>query len=120
MIEQNKSKTAIIKMLLESQNKSRKDQKSSEKFEVVKPRKYCKPRSIKNEPMSCKNRYETLYTDGNDEDSPNSYTNSSEEPPDNTLKQVLSRISKTKRLKNKSTITMDEETNRNSTKLISN
>ena len=70
--------------------------------------------------MSCKNRYETLYTDGNDEDSSNSYTSSSEEPPDNTLKQVLSRISKTKRLKNKSTITMDEETNRNSTKLISN
>ena len=72
LIEENKSKTAIIEMLVESQNKSRKDQKSSDKFEVVKHRKYCKPRSIENEPISCKNRYETLYTDGNDKESENS------------------------------------------------
>ena len=39
---------------------------------------------------------------------------------DNTPNQVRSRISKKKRLKNKSTITVDEETNRNSTKPIAN
>ena len=39
---------------------------------------------------------------------------------DNTPKQVRSRISKKKRLKNKSTITVDQETNRNLTKPISN
>ena len=74
-------------MLVESQNKSRNNQKSTEKFEVVKNRKYCKPRSIENKPINCQNRYETLYTDGNDEESensPDSYTSSSEETPDNS------------------------------------
>ena len=47
-----------------------------------------------------------------------SFTSSSEETPDNTSKQVRSRISKKKRLKNKNTITVDGETNRNSTKPI--
>ena len=72
MIKWNKSETKIIEMLVESQNKSRNDQKSTEKFEVVKHKKYCKPRSIENEPVNCQNRYETLYTDGNDEESENS------------------------------------------------
>ena len=72
MIEENKSKTTIIKMLVKSQNKSRNDQKSTEKFEVVKHKKYCKPRSIENELINCQSRYETLYTDGNDEESENS------------------------------------------------
>ena len=118
LIEENKSKTTIIEILVESQNKSCNDQKSTETFEVVKHRKCCKPRSNENEPINCQNRYQTLYTDGNDEESENSsdsFTSSSEETPDNTPKQVRSRISKKKRLKNKSTITVDEETNRNST-----
>ena len=108
---------------MESQNKLHNDQKSTEKFEVVKHRKYCKPKSIENEPITCQNRYETLHTDGNNEESENSsdsYTSSSEETPDNTPKQVRSRISKKKRLKNKSTITEDQEKNRSSTKPISN
>ena len=53
---------------MESQNKLHNNQKSTEKFEVVKHRKYCKPRSIENEPITCQNRYETLYTYGNGED----------------------------------------------------
>ena len=64
-----------------------------------------------------------MYTDGNNEKSEkssDSFTSSSEETPDNTPKQVRSRISEKKRLKNKSTITVDEETNRNSTKPIAN
>ena len=36
LIKWNKSETKIIEMLVESQNKSRNDQKSTEKFEVVK------------------------------------------------------------------------------------
>ena len=103
-------------MLVESQIKTRNDQNATEKFEVVKHRKYCKPRSIENEPINCQNRYETLYKDSNDEES----ENSSEETSGNTPKQVRSRISKKKRLKNKSTITVNEETNRNSTKPMSN
>ena len=42
------------------------------------------------------------------------------ETPDNTPKQVRSRISKNKKLKNKSTITEDQEINSSSTKQISN
>ena len=110
-------------MLVESQNKLRNDQKSKEKFEVVKHRKYCKPRNLENEPVNCQNRYETLYTDGNDEESENSsysYTSSSEETSGNTPKQVRSRLRKKKRLKNKSTITVDQEANINLAKPISN
>ena len=87
MIEENKSKTTIIEMLVKSQNISRNDQKSKSFFEVVKHGKYCKPRSIENEPIDCQNRYETLHTDGNDkesENSSNSYTRSSEETSANT------------------------------------
>ena len=36
LIEENKSKTTIIEMLVKSQNRSPNDQKSTEKFEVVK------------------------------------------------------------------------------------
>ena len=61
MIEENKSKTTIIEKLVESQNKLRNHQKSTEKIEVVKHRKYCKPRSIETEPINCEKRYETLY-----------------------------------------------------------
>ena len=34
-------------------------------------KKYCKPRNIENEPINCQSRYETLYTDDNDEESEN-------------------------------------------------
>ena len=91
LIEENKSKTTILEILVGSQNKFRNDQMSTEKFEAVKHRKYCKPRSIENEPIKCQNRCETLCTDGNDEETGNpsdSYTSSSEETPDNTPKQV--------------------------------
>ena len=101
----------------------RNDQKSTKNFEVVKHRKYCQPRSIENQPINCQNRYETLYTDGNDKEteiSSGSYTSSSEQTPDNTQKQVRSMISKKKRLRNNSTITVDQEANSNSTKPTSN
>ena len=48
-------------------------------------------RNIENEPIKWQNRRETLNTDGNDEEtenSPDSYTSSSEETPDNISKQV--------------------------------
>ena len=110
-------------MLAKSQNRSPNDEKSTEKFEVTKHTKYGKPRSIENEQINCQNRYEILYTDSNDEESEkssDSFTSSSEETPDSTPKQVRSRISKKKRLKNKRTITVNEETNRNSTKPTTN
>ena len=123
MIEENKSKTTITEILVESQNKLHNDQKATEKFEAVKHRKCCKPKSIETEPINCQKRYETLYIDCNDEeteDSSDSYTSPSEETPDNTPKQVRSKISKKKKLKKKSTITVDQETNSNSTKTTSN
>ena len=123
MIEENKSKATITEMLAESQNKWRNDQKSTEKYEIVKHRKYWKTRSIKNEPIKCHNRSDTLYTGGNSEETENSsdsYTSSSEETLDNTPKLVQSGISQKKRLENKSTITVDQETNNNLTKPISN
>ena len=46
---------------------------------------------MENEAIKCQNRNETLYTDGNDEETENSsdsYTNSSEETRDNTPKLV--------------------------------
>ena len=99
MIEENKSKTTITEILVESQNKLHNDQKATEKFEVVKHRKCCKPKSIETEPINCQKRYETLYIDCNDEeteDSSDSYTSPSEETPDNTPKQVRSKIVKRK------------------------
>ena len=123
MIEENKSTTAIIEMLVESQTISHNDQKPTEKIQSVKHRKYRKPRRTENETINCENRYETLYTDGNDEESEkssDSCTSSSEKTPDNRPKHSRSRISKKKIPKNKSSITVDEETNRNSTKPISN
>ena len=77
----------------------RNNHKSTEKFEVVKHRKYCKTRSIE-KPIKCQNRYATLYVNGNDDEKTyslgafDSYTSSSEETPDNTPKQVWSLISK--------------------------
>ena len=41
LTEENKSKTTISEILVESQNKSRNDQKSTEAFEIVKHRKHC-------------------------------------------------------------------------------
>ena len=86
-------------MLVQNQKNSRYDLKSKETFEVVKHRKYCKASSIKNEPIKCQNRYKTLYTDGNDEESENassSYTSSLEGTPENTPNQVRRRTSKKK------------------------
>ena len=67
--------------------------------------------------------WDLVSADGNDEETKNSsdsYISSSEETPDNTPKQVWSIISKKKRPKNESSITLYQETNRNSTKPISN
>ena len=99
MIKENKLKTTIIEMLVQNQKNSRNDLKSKETFEVVKHKKYCKARSIKNEPIKCQNRYKTLYRDGNDEESENassSYTSSLEGTPKNTPNQVRRRTSKKK------------------------
>ena len=73
LTKENKSKTTIIEILVESQNKSQKDQKSTEKSEIVKHRKYCKPRSAENEPINCQNRHETWHSNSNDDESENAF-----------------------------------------------
>ena len=60
LIEENQSKTTLTEMHVESQKKLRSDQNSSEKFEVVKDRKYRKSRSIEKEAIKCQNRHETF------------------------------------------------------------
>ena len=72
-MEVNKSKTTIIQMLIENQNLLNKvDLESNSTFEVV-TRKSNKKQSIhKTDEIKCSNRYETLYTDDNDDESCNS------------------------------------------------
>lgn len=59
-------------MPIQSQNKLLSNPDLTEKFEVVKHRKYCKPRSIKNEPIKCQNSNVTLHTDDNSRETENS------------------------------------------------
>ena len=72
-MEVNKSKTTIIQMLIENQNLLNKvDLESNSTFEVV-TRKSNKKQSIhKTDEIKCSNRYETLYTDDNGDESLNS------------------------------------------------
>ena len=60
LIEENQSKTTFTEMHVESQKKLRNDQNLSEKFEVIKERKYRKSRSIEKEAIKCQNRHETF------------------------------------------------------------
>ena len=78
-MEVNKSKTTIIQMLIENQNLLNKvdlESNSTKKFEIV-TRKSNKKQSIhKADETKCSNRYETLDTDDNDDESCNSYDSS--------------------------------------------
>ena len=75
LVEENKSKTTIIQMLIENQNLLNKvdlESNSTKKFEIV-TRKSNRKQSIhKTDEIKCSNRYETLYTDDNDDESCNS------------------------------------------------
>ena len=79
LVEENKSKTTTIQMLTENQNLLNKvdlESNSTKKFEIVK-RKSNKKQSIhKADETKCSNRYETLDTDDNDDESCNSYDSS--------------------------------------------
>ena len=79
LVEENKSKTTTIQMLIENQNLLNKvdlESNSTKKFEIV-TRKSNKKQSIhKADKTKCSNRYETLDTDDNDDESCNSYDSS--------------------------------------------
>ena len=79
LVEENKSKTTTIQMLIENQNLLNKvdlESNSTKKFEIV-TRKSNKKQSIhKADETKCSNRYETLDTDDNDDESCNSYDSS--------------------------------------------
>ena len=75
LVEENKSKTTKIQMLIENQNHLNEvdlESNSTKKFEIV-TRKSNRKQSIhKTDEIKCSNRYETLYTDDNDDESCNS------------------------------------------------
>ena len=79
LVEENKSKTTTIQMLIENENLLNKvdlESNSTKKFETV-TRKSNKKQSIhKADETKCSNRYETLDTDDNDDESCNSYDSS--------------------------------------------
>ena len=72
-MEVNKSKTTIIQILIENQNLLNKvDLESNSTFEIVTPKSNKKQSIHKTDEIKCSNRYETLYTDDNDDESCNS------------------------------------------------
>ena len=76
LVEENKSKTTIIQILIENHNHLNKvdlESNSTKNFEIV-TRKSNKKQSIhKADKIKCSNRYGTLYTDDKDNESCNSY-----------------------------------------------
>ena len=78
-MEENKSKTIIIQMLIENQNNSNKvdlESNSTQKLETVTRKSNRKLSIHKADKIQCLSRYETLYTDDNVDVSCNSYDSS--------------------------------------------
>ena len=79
LLEENKSKTTIIEMLIENQNLLNKvglESNLTKKFEIV-TRKSNKKQSVhKTDEIKCSNRYESLYIDDNYDESCKLYNNS--------------------------------------------
>ena len=106
LMEVNKSKTTIIQMLIENQNLLNKvdlESNSTKKFEIV-TRKSNKKQSIhKADETKCSNRYETLDTDDNDDESCNSYdsSTSSDETSDKISSGNMQKKKKSKNLNEK-------------------
>ena len=79
LVEENKSKTTTIQMLIENQNLLNKvdlESNSTKKFEIVTQKSNKKQSIHKADETKCSNRYETLDTDDNDDESCNSYDSS--------------------------------------------
>ena len=72
LIEENKSKLQLLKCLWKVIINCKTINLSTEKFQVVKHRKYCKTRTIENKPINCQSGNESLYTDGDGEETENS------------------------------------------------
>ena len=69
-MEENKSKTTIIQMLIENQkhlNKVDLESNSTKKFEIVSRKSNRKQSIHKTDEIKCSNRHETLYRDDNDD-----------------------------------------------------
>ena len=78
-MEEKKSKTTIIQMLIKNQNHLNKvdlESNSTKKFEVVTRKSNRKQSICKTDELKCSNWYETLYTDDNDDETCNSYNSS--------------------------------------------
>ena len=79
LLEENKSKTTIIEMLIENQNLLNKvglESNLTKKFEIVTQKSNKKQSVHKTDEIKCSNRYESLYIDDNYDESCKSYNNS--------------------------------------------
>ena len=106
LVEENKSKTTTIQMLIENQNLLNKldlESNSTKKFEIVTRKSNKKQRIHKADEIKCSNRYETLDTDDNDDESCNSYdsSTSSDEISDKISSGNMQKKKKSKNLNEK-------------------
>ena len=105
-VEENKSKTTTIQMLIENQNLLNKldlESNSTKKFEIVTRKSNKKQRIHKADEIKCSNRYGTLDTDDNDDESCNSYdsSTSSDEISDKISSGNMQKKKKSKNLNEK-------------------
>ena len=105
-MEENKSKTTTIQMLIENQNLLNKldlESNSTKKFGIVTRKSNKKQRIHKADEIKCSNRYETLDTDDNDDESCNSYdsSTSSDEISDKISSGNMQKKKKSKNLNEK-------------------
>ena len=102
-MKKNKSKATTNQMPIENRNHLNKvdlQSNSTKKIEIV-TRKSNKKQSIdKTDEIKCSNRYETLYTDDNDDPSCNSYDSSTFSDGSISSDEISVEISKEKKSKN--------------------
>ena len=83
-------------MLIENQNNLNKadlESSSTQKFETVKRKSNRKQSIHKTNEIKCSNRYETLYTDDNDDESCNSYDSSTSSDSSISSNKIFDEIS---------------------------
>ena len=83
-------------MLIENQNHLNKvdlKSNSTQKFETIRPKSNRKQSIHKTDEIKCSNRYETLYTDDNDDESCNSYDSSTSSNSNTSSDEISDKIS---------------------------
>ena len=95
-MEEKKSKTTIIQMLIKNQNHLNKvdlESNSTKKYEVVTRKSNRKQSICKTDELKYSNWYETLYTDDNDDETCNSYNSSTSSDGSTSSDEISGEIS---------------------------